>query len=130
MKRITAVTLTIILLAYASIQAQDRNRQSITRKRQVERPNTTIRKIAREISATNIEAIIRKLVSFHTRHTLSETESETRGIGAARRTFARLPVSTPAPGEPHLVGATSLSLVDASRDNAGPIPTECLTECL
>src|SRR5690606_41229909 len=36
-------------------------------------------------SAERIEADIRTLVSFGTRHTLSETESETRGIGAARR---------------------------------------------
>ncbi|HEV8185589.1 MAG TPA: M28 family metallopeptidase [Chthoniobacterales bacterium] len=39
----------------------------------------------REISAKNIEATIRKLVSFGTRHTLSDATSETRGIGAARR---------------------------------------------
>jgi hypothetical protein len=36
-------------------------------------------------SAERIESDIRKLVSFGTRHTLSETESDTRGIGAARR---------------------------------------------
>src|SRR5690606_29681688 len=36
-------------------------------------------------SAARIEADIRKLVSFGTRHTLSETVSDTRGIGAARR---------------------------------------------
>ena len=36
-------------------------------------------------SAARIEADIRKLVSFGTRHTLSETKSDTRGIGAARR---------------------------------------------
>jgi hypothetical protein len=41
--------------------------------------------IAADISADNIEKDIRKLVSFGTRHTLSETESDTRGIGAARR---------------------------------------------
>ena len=35
--------------------------------------------------ADRIEADIRTLVSFGTRHTLSETESDTRGIGAARR---------------------------------------------
>ena len=32
-----------------------------------------------------IEADLRRLASFGTRHTLSETESDTRGIGAARR---------------------------------------------
>jgi hypothetical protein len=37
------------------------------------------------IQAANIEARIRKLVSFHTRHTLSRTDSDTQGIGAARR---------------------------------------------
>ncbi|HYE74950.1 MAG TPA: M20/M25/M40 family metallo-hydrolase, partial [Blastocatellia bacterium] len=47
--------------------------------------NPKIEKILSEISAANIEASIRKLVSFGTRHTLSDTKSETRGIGAARR---------------------------------------------
>jgi Peptidase family M28 len=37
------------------------------------------------VSAERIEADIRTLADFGTRHTLSETESETRGIGAARR---------------------------------------------
>ena len=37
------------------------------------------------VSADRIESDIRALVGFGTRHTLSDTESETRGIGAARR---------------------------------------------
>ncbi len=41
--------------------------------------------IATEPSAERIRADIQTLVDFGTRHTLSETESETRGIGAARR---------------------------------------------
>jgi len=41
--------------------------------------------IAAQINADNIERDITKLVSFGTRHTLSETASDTRGIGAARR---------------------------------------------
>ncbi len=36
-------------------------------------------------SADRVEAYIRRLVGFGTRHTMSETESQTRGIGAARR---------------------------------------------
>lgn len=44
-----------------------------------------LHKIQSQISAENIERDIAKLVSFGTRHTLSETESDTRGIGAARR---------------------------------------------
>ncbi len=41
--------------------------------------------IATAPKAANIERTIRKLVSFGTRHTLSETKSSSRGIGAARR---------------------------------------------
>ena len=41
--------------------------------------------INQAISAANIEKDIQKLVSFVTRHTLSETKSDTRGIGAAIR---------------------------------------------
>ena len=41
--------------------------------------------LADDVSADRIEADIRKLVGFGTRHTLSETGSDTRGIGAARR---------------------------------------------
>ena len=37
-----------------------------------------------EVSSKNIEAIVRKLVSFKTRNTLSDTTSKTEGIGAAR----------------------------------------------
>src|SRR5437763_6414599 len=47
--------------------------------------NPQITAVLSEISAKNIEATIRKLVSFGTRHTLSDAQSETRGIGAARR---------------------------------------------
>ena len=42
-----------------------------------------------EISPLRIEKTIRTLVGFGTRHTLSETESETRGTDAARRWIHR-----------------------------------------
>lgn len=41
--------------------------------------------IIKSVSAERIEADIRKLTNFGTRHTFSDTLSETRGIGAARR---------------------------------------------
>lgn len=41
--------------------------------------------IVAAVSAERIETDVTQLVSFGTRHTLSETQSETRGIGAARR---------------------------------------------
>ena len=59
--------------------------QRVTTNNLTEKLYPQIEKIVSEISAKNIEATIRKLVSFGTRHSLSETESETRGIGAARR---------------------------------------------
>ena len=47
--------------------------------------NPQIEKILGEISPANIEASIRKLVSFGTRHTLSIQDDPNRGIGAARK---------------------------------------------
>lgn len=44
-----------------------------------------ITEIAKAVPAARMEATVRKLVSFGTRHTLSDTVSATRGIGAARR---------------------------------------------
>ena len=41
--------------------------------------------IAAQVSAERIGSDIQMLVDFGTRHTLSETKSDTRGIGAARR---------------------------------------------
>lgn len=46
---------------------------------------TKIYDIINKVSAERIEADIRTLTEFGTRHTLSDTVSETRGIGAARR---------------------------------------------
>ena len=57
--------------------------QTPTRRSPVAR-NRTITNIVREIDARNIEASIRKLVSFGTRNTLSEQNDPKRGIGAAR----------------------------------------------
>jgi hypothetical protein len=51
----------------------------------VTRRQPQIEKIVAEISPKRIEGYIRKLVSFETRHTMSDTTSETTGIGAARR---------------------------------------------
>ncbi len=50
----------------------------------VTKPNPEIARMVKEVSARNIEATIRKLVTFGTRNTLSEQDNSTRGIGAAR----------------------------------------------
>jgi len=51
----------------------------------ITRQQPQIKKILADISPKRIEGYVAKLVSFGTRHTMSETESDTRGIGAARR---------------------------------------------
>lgn len=73
-------SLTFLLLA-ASLTVV--TAQTPTRRSPVTR-NRTISNIVREINARNIEASIRKLVSFGTRNTLSEQNDPKRGIGAAR----------------------------------------------
>ena len=53
-----------------------------------ENPPTEVQRLhgfVSEVSADRIETDIRKLAGFGTRHTMSDTVSETRGIGAARR---------------------------------------------
>jgi hypothetical protein len=49
------------------------------------RHQAQVERLVKQISPQRIEAYIRKLVSFQTRHTMSDTTSETTGIGAARR---------------------------------------------
>lgn len=44
-----------------------------------------LKTVAADVDAKALEATIRSLVGFGTRHTLSDTTSDTRGIGAARR---------------------------------------------
>lgn len=48
------------------------------------RQDPQIKKMVDEVSSENIEQIVRKLVGFETRHSMSDTISTTRGIGAAR----------------------------------------------
>ena len=48
------------------------------------KPDPSIKAMIKEVSAKNIEATIRKLVSFGTRNTLSSQTDPKRGIGAAR----------------------------------------------
>lgn len=67
--KVTAGILTLMLMVGTAMAAQDDD----------------LRAIAKRVSAKNIENDIHKLVSFGTRHTLSDTSSTTRGIGAARR---------------------------------------------
>jgi hypothetical protein len=47
-------------------------------------PDRVLREILKEIDPRRIEAIVRRLAAFHTRHTLSVQDDPARGIGAAR----------------------------------------------
>ncbi len=52
-------------------------------------PDPYVAGLVEAVSADSIEANVRRLAAFGTRHTLSETDSETEGIGAARRWIRR-----------------------------------------
>ncbi len=47
-------------------------------------PDASLRALVRQVDERRIEATVRKLVSFGTRHTLSAQDDPRRGIGAAR----------------------------------------------
>lgn len=68
-----------LLLSVAPAGAQQRGMRAPP----VEQP--VLHEIVQEVSADRIRADITKLVGFGTRHSLSDTQSNTRGIGAARR---------------------------------------------
>lgn len=72
MKLIYSLSL-LCLLSYTAVKAQN-----------VVKRDPEIEGMLNEVSATNLETTIKKLVSFQTRHTLSDTLSKTTGIGAAR----------------------------------------------
>ncbi|MDO1447110.1 M28 family metallopeptidase [Rhodocytophaga aerolata] len=68
----------IIFFVLLSISIQI-NAQSVS-----SQPDPAIKQMVEEVSAQNLETIVRKLASFETRHSLSTTKSATKGIGAAR----------------------------------------------
>lgn len=80
MKRFAALILSAVLLPVLSLPVSNAQQVQVS-----PRLNPQIEKIVSEISAKNIEAIIRKLVGFGTRHTLSTQDDPNRGIGAAAR---------------------------------------------
>jgi len=69
-----SLILSLLAVAPAFAAAPDTNRHQ-----------PQIDQIVKEISPDRIEGYIKKLVGFRTRHTMSDTVSDTEGIGAARR---------------------------------------------
>ncbi len=86
-----AATLALAAALAAPAPAQDRPQAAASRPavsgpgEAVGGEDARIREIAGAPSAQRVEADIRRLAAFGTRHTLSDTVSRTRGIGAARR---------------------------------------------
>jgi hypothetical protein len=81
---VMALTLSLIIAAFA-VFPPPQYRARAGRSGPSPQTNAKVEKILAEISAANIEAGVRKLAGFGTRHTLSDAASETRGVGAARR---------------------------------------------
>ncbi|MEO8115000.1 MAG: M20/M25/M40 family metallo-hydrolase, partial [Phenylobacterium sp.] len=71
--RVPTLAIALLLAAAAAARAEDQ---------------PLLHQVAAEVSAARQEATIRRLLGFGTRHTLSDTRSNTRGIGAARRWVA------------------------------------------
>ncbi len=76
------VVFSIVLFALAAIGQRARAQE---REGPPSRIDARIYAVVDSVSAERIEADIRTLAGFGTRHTLSDTTSDTRGIGAARR---------------------------------------------
>jgi Zn-dependent M28 family amino/carboxypeptidase len=73
----------ILLLSFALLPTLVFASQGDSPAEPLEQPS--LHALASAPSETELRATIEKLVSFGTRHTLSDTKSDTRGIGAARR---------------------------------------------
>lgn len=80
--RIAALLLAAGLLAAAGAAAAEPSTEPLGGEQPL------LRQVAADVSAAREQATDAKLVSFGTRHTLSDTKSPTRGIGAARRWVA------------------------------------------
>src|SRR5690242_17080275 len=85
-KKLAIVLLAAVMLCLTGFQPTSSNTFSVVAQRRSAglRGNPDIPRIVAEINSRNIEATIRKLVSFGTRNTLSEQNNPNRGIGAAR----------------------------------------------
>ena len=79
--RLGALTCALALVLALAATAQAKTRAAADRGHA---PPPQLRSMLRDVSARNIEASIRTLAGFGTRHTLSSQDDPNRGIGAAR----------------------------------------------
>ena len=75
--RALSIALTGVILASGPVAAQSVDDQ------------TLVRRLVGEVRQERLRADVEAMVGFGTRHTLSETDSDTRGVGAARRWVQR-----------------------------------------
>jgi Zn-dependent M28 family amino/carboxypeptidase len=83
--RVSTITPAALLLALAAAGAQAQQAPSAAGQGGPGGENPRIHEIVRAVQPARIESDVRALAGFGTRHTLSDTTSATRGIGAARR---------------------------------------------
>lgn len=76
MRNVRALTMALCVLSAACVQGPPTTRLAA---------RDDVGALLEEVSAERIAAALERLVSFGTRHTMSDTLSETRGVGAARR---------------------------------------------
>jgi hypothetical protein len=74
----------VSLAAVPGVASADRGHDHDDRPPLAQQPSRELERILREVDHRRIEATVRKLVSFGTRHTLSTQDDPARGIGAAR----------------------------------------------
>ena len=85
------VLVIVSLLAWPDAQAgmsvdlQTPTTQANEQAKNIQRKKPQIEKIVQDISAKRIEVYINRLVGFGTRHSMSDTISDTAGIGAVGR---------------------------------------------
>lgn len=72
-KRKISIALLVLFTVIFNVKAQT-----------TQNKDSQITQMVEDVSNQNLEGLVRKLVSFNTRHTLSDTLSKTTGIGAAR----------------------------------------------
>ncbi|MET8980775.1 M20/M25/M40 family metallo-hydrolase [Streptomyces sp. NPDC004539] len=81
---LTATAATAAALGTTPAQADEADRTAVPRPATAQRPSRELRALLKELDRDRIEATVRTLVSFGTRHTLSVQDDPARGIGAAR----------------------------------------------
>lgn len=77
--------------------------------------------IVGQLDGARMKQTVEKLVSFGTRHTLSDTTSNTRGIGAARRWIFDELTRVAASSNGHMTVAYQSSMQQAQRTNNVPV---------